>query len=57
MAEYFKPMTTTTYIDRRDQSEMIEYQEARIEALRRRIAELEAENEALKHRPEVRELK
>ena len=34
--------------DNRDSAQMYEYMEARIEALKRRIEELEAENEALR---------
>jgi len=38
----------TYQVDNRDASQMYEYLEARIEALKRRIAELEAENESLR---------
>jgi len=34
--------------DNRDSGQMYEYMEARIEALKRRIVQLEAENEALR---------
>ena len=35
-------------VDNRDAAQMLEYMEARIEALKRRIVQLEAENEALR---------
>jgi cell division protein FtsB len=35
--------------DNRDSGQMYEYLEARIEALKRRIAQLEAENDALRY--------
>jgi hypothetical protein len=37
-----------TVVDNRDAGEMYEYLEARIDALKRRIAELEADNEMLR---------
>ena len=36
-------------VDNRDAGEMYEYLEARIDALKRRVAELEADNEMLRH--------
>jgi len=39
---------TRYQFDNRDAGQMYEYMEARIEALKRRITELEAENEALR---------
>lgn len=44
-------MNTATYQDNRDASEMHKWHEARIEALKARIAELEKENRQLKARP------
>ena len=41
-------MTTSNYTDHRDQEEVIAYQEARIDALERRIRELYAEIAELK---------
>ena len=38
----------TRIIDNRDAAQMYEYMEARIEVLKRRILQLEAENEALR---------
>ncbi|PYS35488.1 MAG: hypothetical protein DMG14_26870 [Acidobacteria bacterium] len=38
----------TYEFDNRDAGQMLEYMEARIEALKRRILQLEAENEALR---------
>jgi phage shock protein A len=38
----------TRQIDNRDATEMYDYMEARIEALKRRILQLEAENETLR---------
>jgi len=38
----------TRQIDNRDSNEMYGYMEARIEALKRRIRQLEAENDALR---------
>lgn len=42
--------TGTFDLDNRDIAETLRYQEARIEALQRRVKELEAENAALKAR-------
>jgi hypothetical protein len=39
---------TTYQFDNRDASQMYEYMEARIEALKRRVVQLEEENENLK---------
>ena len=39
---------TTYQFDNRDAAQMYEYMEARIEALKRRVVQLEQENESLK---------
>jgi hypothetical protein len=39
----------TTVVDNRDASEMYDYLEARIESMKRRIIELENENQTLRH--------
>ena len=44
--------TTSRQFDNRDAEQMYEYMEARIEALKRRIHELQAENETLKWKNE-----
>jgi cell division protein FtsB len=41
---------TVYEFDNRDSAQMYEYMEARIEALKRRIEQLEAENETLRSR-------
>jgi cell division protein FtsB len=44
--------TTSRQFDNRDAEQMYEYMEARIEALKRRIHELQTENETLKWKNE-----
>ena len=44
----------TTEVDNRDATEMYEYFEARIECMKRRIAELERENQTLRWNGQTR---
>ncbi len=41
--------TSTSYVDNRDHAEIYKWQDASIEALRRAVKSLQAENEQLRH--------